>query len=211
VRIALLAVAACAAATATSAYGAARPVDAHDRALVARPATAEERIAEGVARRLTRHSVSVRCGDLRYGDPRAIGVTLILEGRSLDYFLMRPEVCAHLAWFRDDPVRWDPRTCAGGDCSYVPGIVWALETVAHESYHILGYRNEAQVDCYGMQSIWFVANRLGASVAESQALASYFATRLYPLRRAQTPRYWSAQCRDGGAYDLRRSLARWPS
>ena len=39
----------------------------------------------------------------------------------------------------------------------------ALAVVAHESYHVLGYSNEAQVECYGMQSIWFVATSLGAS------------------------------------------------
>jgi hypothetical protein len=87
----------------------------------------------------------------------------------------------------------------------------ALAVVAHESYHVLGYSNEAQVECYGMQSIWFVANKLGASIDESQALASLYTTRMYPSRRTQTPTYWSAQCRDGGKLDLRPSLARWPS
>jgi len=87
----------------------------------------------------------------------------------------------------------------------------ALAVVAHESYHVLGYSNEAQVECYGMQSIWFVANKLGASVDEAQALASLYATRMYPMRRVSTPEYWSPECRDGGKYDLRRSLARWPS
>ena len=87
----------------------------------------------------------------------------------------------------------------------------ALAVVAHESYHLLGYTNEAQVECYGMQSIWFVASKLGGSVAESQALASLYATQMYPERRIQTPTYWSPECRDGGRYDLRRSLARWPS
>ena len=62
-----------------------------------------------------------------------------------------------------------------------------------------------------MQSIWFVANKLGALVAEAQALATFYATRMYPQRRTQTPTYWSAECRDGGKYDLRKSLARWPS
>jgi hypothetical protein len=87
----------------------------------------------------------------------------------------------------------------------------ALAVVAHESYHILGYTNEAQVECYGMQSIWFVGSKLGAPVAEAQALASLYSTQLYPRRQYTTPQYWSAECRDGGKYDLRRSLARWPS
>jgi hypothetical protein len=87
----------------------------------------------------------------------------------------------------------------------------ALAVVAHESYHVLGYSNEAQVECYGMQSIWYVANKLGASVAEAQALAKLYAATTYASRRAQTPTYWSAECRDGGKYDLRPASHAWPS
>jgi hypothetical protein len=62
-----------------------------------------------------------------------------------------------------------------------------------------------------MQSIWFVANKLGASLSLSQAIATFYETQMYPKRRTQTPAYWSVQCRDGGKYDLRPTLARWPS
>lgn len=196
---------------ASVAHATARPVSAKDRSLLARPATAEERIAQQVAERLTRHaSVSVRCGDI--GEPSFVtGVTPILDGHAFDYFLMRPAECAYLAWFDHSPARWDPRSCSASDCRYLGNIVWALETVAHESYHLLGYTNEAQVDCYGMQSIWFVASSLGATVPESQALAQLFATRIYPLRRVETPQYWSPECRDGGRYDLRPASHSWPS
>jgi hypothetical protein len=197
--------------SAAAAHATARPVNTQDRALLARPATAEEHIAAQVAERLTRHaSVSVRCGEL--GEPSFIlGVTPILNGRAFDYFLMRPQECTYLAWFHQTPARWDPRACSPTDCAYVWGMVWALETVAHESYHLLGYTNEAQVDCYGMQSIWFVAASLGASLSEAQAFAQLFATRIYPLRRVRTPLYWSAECRDGGRYDLRPASHSWPS
>jgi hypothetical protein len=198
-------------ALATSAHASARPVTKLDRALLARPATYEEQIAEQVARRLTGHDASVRCGSLGTSNPNVLGVTPLLRGRSFDYFLMRPAECTYLAWFRREPSRWDPRSCSGSDCVEVPDIAMALAVVAHESYHLLGYTNEAQVECYGMQSIWFVASKLGGSVAESQALASLYATQMYPQRRTQTPAYWSPECRDGGRYDLRRSLARWPS
>lgn len=185
---------------------------AHDRALLARPATYEERIAEAVAERLTGHKdVAVRCGDIGVSDPNVIGVTPMLDGRSFDYFLMRPAECTYLTWFHQAPARWDPRTCAPADCRYVIDLAMAMETVSHESYHVLGYTNEAQVECYGMQSLWFVATRLGASVAEAQAIAQLFAQRVYPLRRTETPAYWSPECRDGGAYDLRPSSASWPS
>ncbi len=209
-RRALLSVALVAAVAAGAAHATARPVSPQDRALLARPATVEERIAEQVADRLTRHDVSVRCGPI--DEPANVtGVTPVLDGRAFDYFLMRPAECTYLAWFREAPARWDPRSCAPSDCRYVVPIEWALGTVAHESYHLLGYANEAQVECYGMQSIWFVARSLGASLAESQALAAFYATRLYPGRRLATPAYWSPECRNGGRYDLRPYSAAWPS
>jgi hypothetical protein len=207
----LLAVACLAAIFAATAGATARPVTPQDRALLGRAATAEEKIAEQVARRLTGHNASVRCGSLGESDPHILGVTPLLNGRSFDYFLMRPAECTNLAWFHQAPTRWDPRTCVESDCALVSSMAMALAVVAHESYHLLGYSNEAQVECYGMQSIWFVASKLGASVAESQALASFYATRMYPLRRIQTPTYWSAQCRNGGKLDLRPALASWPS
>jgi hypothetical protein len=200
-----------AAVAAGSAYATARPVTPQDRRLLARPATYEEKIAERVARRLTHHHASVRCGSLGTSNRHVLGVTPLLDHHSFDYFLMRPAECTYLAWFDQTPARWDPRTCAGSDCGYVPEIAMALAVVAHESYHLLGYTNEAQVECYGMQSIWFVANRLGATVDEAQALASFYAARIYPLRRTQTPAYWSPECRDGGRYDLRPNSHSWPS
>jgi len=198
--------------SAAGAYAFARPVTAADRALLARPATSEEKTAAGVAERLTGHkSVSVRCTPMNLYFKNVLGVTPMLNGRAFDYFLMQPDECTYLSWFRDSPTRWDPGTCAPGDCEYVVDIVWAMETVAHESYHLLGYTNEAQVDCYGMQSVWFVASRLGASTREAEAFAHLFADRLYPLRRTETPSYWSPQCRDNGKYDLRPSSHAWPS
>jgi hypothetical protein len=211
-RLGILAGAAlCAAFFAVSAHATARPVTAQDRALLARPATYEEKIAEQVTDRLTGHKASVRCGPLGVSDPRVLGVTPLLNQRSFDYFLMRPAECTYLAWFRQSPTRWDPRSCSGEDCARVGDVVMALAVVAHESYHILGYNNEAQVECYGMQSIWYVANKLGASVAEGQALGSLYAIDMYPNRRTQTPTYWSADCRDGGKYDLRPASHAWPS
>ncbi len=209
--VALLGATVLAAAAASVAHAEARPLSAQDKALLARHATYEEQIGEQVARRLTGHSVSVRCGAIGASSPNVLGVTPWGAGGPVDYFLMRPAECTYLSWFRRSPARWDPRSCSGEDCMLVPKIAMSLAVVAHESYHILGYRNEAQVECYGLQSIWFVANKLGAPVAEAQAVASFYATRMYPLRRTTTPAYWSAQCRDGGRYDLRRTLARWPS
>jgi hypothetical protein len=207
----VLAAAALAGLAAASASAHVRPVTPQDRALLARPATYEEHIAELVARRLTGHkATAVRCGKLQEPD-FVLGVTPLQNGHSFDYFLMQPAECTYLFWFRQSPARWDPRACAGDDCKHVGDIAMALAVVSHESYHILGYSNEARVECYGVQSVWFVANKLGASVAESQALAAVFANQMYPQRRTKTPTYWSGECRDGGKLDLRPQLARWPS
>jgi hypothetical protein len=209
--VALVGAAAAACLLAASAQASARPVTEQDKELLARASTYEERIAEQVTRRLTGHAASVRCGSLGTSNANVLGVTPLLHGRSFDYYLLRPSECTYLAWFRRSPARWDPRSCAAADCPIVPRIAMALAVVAHESYHVLGYSNEAQVECYGLQSIWFVANKLGAPIDEAQALASLYATRMYPTRRTTSPEYWSPECRDGGKYDLRRSLARWPS
>src|SRR2546423_11571471 len=100
---------------AAAAQASARPVTALDRALLARPATYEERIGEQVARRLTGHDASVRCGSLGTPNPNVLGVTPLLKGHSFDYFLMRPAACTYLAWFRQSPSRWDPRSCSAAD------------------------------------------------------------------------------------------------
>src|SRR3977135_633082 len=94
---------------AASASATARPITPQDRALLARPATYEEQIAEQVARRLTGHNTSVRCGSLGMSNPRVLGVTMLLHNHSFDYFLMRPAECTYLAWFHQSPARWDSR------------------------------------------------------------------------------------------------------
>ena len=198
---------------AASAYATVRPLRSGDARLLNRAPTYEEQIAEQVAARLTHLHPKVRCGPL--GIPTGygiLGITLFEGPRAAGYFLMLPQICEELAAFRASPASYDPRTCADEDCmSKSSGVAMALATVAHESYHLLGYRDEGRVECYGMQSIWFVANRLGASIAESQAIGSLYATQMYPQRRTKTPAYWSPDCRDGGKLDLRPGLARWPS
>jgi hypothetical protein len=191
-----------------------RPLRASDAGLLKRAPTYEEQIAQQVAARLTHLRPEVRCTALGIAGlpPGVLGVTLFDGARPAGYFLMIPQMCADLEAFRNDPAAYDPRTCRDSTCLQgIWGAAAALGTVSHESYHLLGYTNEAQVECYGMQSVWFVANKLGATVDESQAIAQFYATKMYPLRRTETPAYWSPQCRDGGTYDLRPKLHRWPS
>jgi hypothetical protein len=211
----LLCVAALAGLAASSAHAQARPLRPADAALLKRSATADERIAEAVAKRLTRLSPSVRCGPLGIDVPPGwlvTGVTLLPAHGPADYFLLLPQTCNYLAWFRQDPERYDPDACADAGCAQLAAsVAFALATVSHESYHVLGYGLEKQVECYGMQSIWFVATSLGASVAEGQRIAANYWRTTYARRQYTTPTYWSAECRDGGKYDLRPGSRSWPS
>jgi hypothetical protein len=193
-----------------------RPVRPGDGPLLARAPTYEERVAESVARRLTGKKSNIRCGTL--GVPGAAwptgvaGITLFQGGQAAGYALLLPEVCAELVAFRSNPSSYDPDACADTGClQRDEEAVFALQTVTHESYHLLGYRNEAQVECYGLQSIWYAAAKLGAPTAVGQSLARFYTFQIYPQRRLSTPQYWTAECRDGGKYDLRPNTHAWPS
>ena len=200
---------------AASAHAQARPLRPGDAALLKRPPTKEELIAESVAARLTRLHPEVRCGSLGVSlapGELVTGITLLPPHGQATYFLLLPQMCNYLAWFRADPERYDPDTCTDENCLTTDATAaLALATVSHESYHVLGYRNEARVECYGMQSIWFVATSLGATVGEGQRIAAFYWQKIYPEREQSTPAYWSAQCRDGGTYDLRPNSHSWPS
>jgi hypothetical protein len=211
----LLAAAAVASIAAASAHAQARPLRPADAALLKRAATPEELVAQAVAKRLTRLSPAVRCGSLGIAVPPGMlvtGITLLPTHGPADYFLLLPAECNYLSWFRQSPQRYDPGACMDDACfQLAANAALALATVSHESYHVLGYRLEKQVECYGMQSIWFVATSLGASVAEGQRIAAFYWQTTYARRQQTTPAYWSAECRDGGKYDLRPASHQWPS
>ena len=94
--------------------------------------------------------------------------------------------------------------CDGRTLDAVSGIV----TLAHESWHLRGIVNEARTQCYAVQTTEAVARRLGVSIADARAIAVRLA-----LDDARSPEgeYHSAQCRPGGAYDLRPDTPAWPS
>ena len=88
-----------------------------------------------------------------------------------------------------------------------PGMAWAqtgetvqaVHTLAHEAVHLAGVRNEAEAECYGLQTVDLVAVRLGADRDTARALADYALARLYP---ALPSHYRTDACRDGGSLDL---------
>jgi hypothetical protein len=74
-------------------------------------------------------------------------------------------------------------------------VAWSLNTLAHESYHLAGLRNEARTECAALHAIGFVARSLGASPEQAAAVAAYsFAE----LPRRMPPEYSSPGCRGPG-------------
>ena len=83
----------------------------------------------------------------------------------------------------------------------------AILTLAHESIHLSGIvggtlsnglavgdpQAEAKADCYGMQWMPYVAEQLGDTPDDAQAIARYFWDKVYPLDLTLDPEYWSAR------------------
>ena len=95
-------------------------------------------------------------------------------------------------------------------------IAIAILTLAHESIHLSGIvggtlsnglavgdpQAEAKADCYGMQWMPYVAEQLGDTADDAQAIARFFWDKVYPLDQTLDARYWSPDCVPGGALDL---------
>lgn len=75
----------------------------------------------------------------------------------------------------------------------------ALITIAHEAFHTTGTIDEAETDCYALQRIDSVAEKLGANKSEAASIQQR-AVRLQ--RNTAATGYNSSECRDGGAFDL---------
>lgn len=86
----------------------------------------------------------------------------------------------------------------------------AIQTLAHESIHLRGNGDEAEAECYGIQSLAYAAEQLGDTPDDAAAIAQYYASQLYPQRRSQSTAYWSAECREDGALDLTPGDGVWP-
>ena len=112
---------------------------------------------------------------------------------------LSPEICAELRSLveRDVAITGDP-----------PGDprAWSLGAFAHEAFHAMGYVDEAQATCFGMQSMEGAAVMLGRTAAEGRHLARLFWKHWY---HRLPPSYRSDDCRDG-RLDLRPETHVWP-
>jgi hypothetical protein len=146
----------------------------------------------------------------------------------------KPTKCANAPCFVGKPTSSAPAVCtdASETTCYSTADNWsddyyaqydnyaqALLTVAHESIHVIQNTKgnvvpadalvEAQAECSGMQHTAQVAEQLGDTPDDAEAVADYLWLLSYPTEQqpddaysTQHP-YWSADCVPGGALDVR--------
>jgi hypothetical protein len=164
-----------------------------------RDAQARESRLGSIASEIAGRDVAVRCqgrvGAAFDASWEEGSVQFDAQGHPAGHTNLKRRVCVALDTFAQDPTSADRRELS------------ALNTLAHESWHLAGVANEAETECRALQTIADVARRLGAESLFAQTLAVRFEHEVYPRLRAD---YRTDECRDGGPLDLRRNDPVWP-
>jgi hypothetical protein len=125
-------------------------------------------------------------------------------GRPADHTNLAPSTCASLRHLN----RIDFTCLDRGDCGYAAfKAAWAAHTLAHESFHLRGFQDEARTECYALQNTAFVAERLGVADAAARKLQTWIYVKGYPN---EPDDYRSPDCRNGGPLDLRPGSPEFP-
>jgi hypothetical protein len=130
------------------------------------------------------------------------------QGRPDDETELSAATCRTLErlWRADEPPSFFcllSDTCPRSTLDLVDGLV----TLAHESWHLRGIVNEAQTQCYAVQSTERAARLFGIGTEDARLLALSVAV----ADAAATPgEYHSPECRPGGRYDLAPHTFGWP-
>ncbi len=93
--------------------------------------------------------------------------------------------------------------------SKVERAVYAALVLSHEAQHLRGVRSENEAQCYAIQTLARVAERLGSPGAEARAVAAHFLAVQQP--RMPTDYSLSSECVDGGSLDLNPQSTGWPT
>ena len=131
------------------------------------------------------------------------------DGRPADKTHLAAGTCSSLErlWQAETPPAFDcllDRACS----AQMLKLVDALVTLAHESWHLRGLTNEAQTQCYAVQTAELTARLFRVAPRDARLVALYVAA-----QDAATPigTYRSHECRPGGRYDLAPGTAAWPT
>ncbi len=168
----------------------------------------------GVASEIAGRPVSVDCPGFLRGliDISGHGGSVMFdaEGKPSTTTHLETSVCHDLSAYGTTRKRAD-FACVFGSapCSNrVERAVYAALVLSHESQHLRGVRDESAAQCYAIQTLAQVAERLGSPPAEARAVAAHFLTVDQP--RMPTDYGLSSGCVDGGSLDLNPQSSNWP-
>jgi hypothetical protein len=140
--------------------------------------------------------------------PYAGWVAFDEHGQPSDKTHLAAKTCASLErlWRAGEPPSFScllTRSCERERLELVDGML----TLAHESWHLRGVKDEARTQCYAVQSMEATARLFELLPADARLVALYVA-----VQDAAAPRdrYHSRECRPGGAFDLAPATAGWP-
>ena len=183
-------------------------VDRHDRV------TNQHRLA-AIATDIARRPVEVRCPGpvgriMTPAETTAGAVYTDADGNLPDETKLREPVCEELDALAEGR-RGAQLACAARSTSCaedVRSLAWAVNTLAHEAFHLRGILDEALTECYAMQSLAQTAERLGAAPGQAHGLAvlHWESSPTEKPEQYQVP----AGCADGGRHDLRKADPAWP-
>ena len=131
------------------------------------------------------------------------------DGRPADVTELKRDVCKRLGRYPHEHGSAKFACTANGTRCSLDAVksLHALQTLAHESWHLAGERDEAVTECNALQTTAWVAERLGATAAEGQAAARKVYELLYPRMPSE---YQTPDCRDGGPLDRHPDSPVWP-
>lgn len=143
--------------------------------------------------------ISNRAGEVRFND----------DGTPPDEATLKRDTCRDLKRFAS--VRVDPsfecvRRAAPCDRS-VARVTSAIRVLAHEAWHLRGITDEAETECYALQTTGIAAQRMGSTAEEATAIMVWNTRYVY---QSLPPQYRTSECRAGGRFDLKYGTSAWP-
>lgn len=179
-----------------------------------------EPIASGIAGR----SVQVDCqsfwGELIDVQSRDGEVYFDASGTPSDTLFLTRRTCKRLRQFEKTrshreldclrTVDWttpDPLPYSSACYAQSADTIYAVLTLAHESYHTAGVRNESTTNCFAIQAMAWTAVQLHATTDEAESLARA----MEALEPGQPSDYASTECHAGLRLDLHPETPDFPT
>ena len=168
----------------------------------------------GIAGEIAGRQVNVDCpGFLRSLLDISSGGSVMFDanGKPSNTTHLDPSVCHDLSAYRATRGRaefacvFDAFPCS----DKVERAVYSALVLSHESQHLRGIRDEGAAQCYAIQTLAQVAERLGSPSAEAKAVAAHYLVVDQPNMNGD---YVLPQgCADGGSLDLNPQSTGWPT